>query len=48
MLYINLDAGAADLKYYQAAASIDGYSLVAPLLEGTSEGDCVGLIEALT
>ena len=48
VLYINLDAGAADLKYYQAEASIDGYSLVAPLLEGSSESDCVGLIEALT
>jgi len=48
VLYINLDAGAADLKYYQAAASRDGYSLVAPLLEGSSESDCVGLIEALT
>lgn len=48
VLYINLDAGAADLKYYQAAASRDGYRLIAPLLEGTSEDDCVGLIEALT
>ena len=48
VLYINLDAGAADLKGYQAAASRDGYSLVAPLLEGSAESDCVGLIEALT
>lgn len=48
VMYINLDAGAADLKYYQAAASKDGYRLIAPLLQGSSEDDCVGLIEALT
>lgn len=47
VFYINLDAGAADLKYYQAAASNDGYSLIAPLAEGSSEEDCVQLIEAL-
>ena len=47
VFYINLDAGAADLKYYQAAASNDGYSLIAPLAEGSSEEDCLQLIEAL-
>lgn len=47
VFYINLDAGAADLKYYQAAASNGGYSLIAPLAEGSSEEDCVRLIEAL-
>jgi hypothetical protein len=48
VFYINLDAGAADLKYYQTAASNDGYSLIAPLAEGSSEEDCVQLIEALS
>lgn len=48
VVYINLDAGAADLKYYQAAASKDGYSLIAPLAQGSSEDDCVCLIEALS
>ena len=41
------DAGAADSKYYQAAASNDGYSLNAAI-EGSSEEDCVRLIEALS
>lgn len=44
VLYFNLDAGAADLKYYQGLAESSGYRLIAPLEAGTSEAHCISVI----
>ena len=43
--YFNLDSSAPDLKYYQAMAYEGGYSLIAPLADGTSNDDCIALID---
>ena len=47
VLYFNLDAGSADLKHYQALAESAGYALIAPLEAGTSEADCIEVINEM-
>ena len=45
--YINLDAGAAQLKEYQALANEGGFNLIAPLASGSSEDQIIDLIDAM-
>lgn len=45
--YINLDASAPDLKYYQRLADEGNYKLMAPLAEGLSEQHLVDAIDHL-
>lgn len=47
VLYFNLDAGSADLKHYQSLAESAGYALIAPLEAGTSEADCIEVIDEM-
>lgn len=43
--YFNLDASGGDLRYYQNHAEAHGYRLIAPMAEGTTEQDCVKLLD---
>ena len=45
--YINLDASAPDLKYYQQLAEEGDYKLLAPLAEGQSEAELVLAVDYL-
>lgn len=48
VLYINVDAGAADLKFYHAHANRNGYTLLAPdMIEGESARTVVQLLEEM-
>ena len=45
--YFNLDSSAPDLKYYKAMADKGGYDLIAPLADGTTNDDCIELIDLI-
>lgn len=47
VIYINLDAGAADLKHYESKARQGGFTLVAPLKEGARDEDVIEIIDAM-
>lgn len=45
--YINLDAGAAQLKEYYALAAAGGFNLIAPLASGSTEDEIIALIDQM-
>lgn len=47
VLYINLDAGSTDLKYYEAKSRAGGFKMIAPLKEGSSDEDAMKIIDAM-
>jgi hypothetical protein len=47
VIYMNLDCGASELKSHAEHAERHGYSLLAPVAEGTSDADASAVIEAM-
>ena len=48
VIYINLDMGSADLKYYQKHASNYGYKLICPLASKADVPDCIQLVNGMS